>query len=160
MSNEQDDAKYMAMALDACAAGVEAGQSPFGACVVREGKVLACEHNRVWLNTDITAHAEVQAIRAACMAAETIDLSGSVIYSTTEPCPMCFSAIHWARIDRIVYGASIGDAQAAGFNELPISNQQLKQLGHAPVHVEGGCRREQCVELFHRWQGRADHRAY
>src|SRR5687768_18131568 len=101
--------RYMRMAIDKCREGIASGQSPFGACIVKDGQVIALEHNVVWETTDITAHAEVTAIRAACRNIDDIDLTGSVIYSTTEPCPMCFSASHWARIGTIVYGASIAD---------------------------------------------------
>jgi tRNA(Arg) A34 adenosine deaminase TadA len=109
---------------------------------------------------DITAHGEVNTIRAACRSAGTIDLSGSTIYSTTEPCPMCFSAIHWAKIKRIVYGASIADAEAAGFNELTISNDLMKKAGGSAVVVEGGCLREACVGLFAEWKAAGKARTY
>lgn len=158
--HELSDEHYMGLALEAARRGVEAGQTPFGACIVGNGRVIACEHNRVWLNTDITAHAEVQAIRAACAAAGKIDLSGATIYSTTEPCPMCFSAIHWARIDRIVYGASIADAQTAGFHELAISNLTMKSLGASDVELVTGCCGDACRLLFDQWQQRGDARTY
>lgn len=144
----------MRLALDACAAGIDKGQSPFGACVVRGDRVVAVAHNRVWQTTDITAHAEVTALRAACLELNAVDLAGCVIYSTTEPCPMCFSAIHWANCDAIVYGAAIADAASAGFRELSISNQQMKQLGGSGVKVVGGFMKEEAVELFRRFKQR------
>src|SRR5436190_8079930 len=146
------DADYMKLALDACRRGVEAGQSPFGACIVHEGKVLAASHNKVWLTTDPSAHGEVQTIREACKAAGTIFLAGATIYSTTEPCPMCFSAIHWSRITRIYYGTSIADVQALGFNELTISNKQMKQLGNSRVEINPGFMREECLGLLDSWR--------
>jgi len=150
----------MRLALEACARGIEAGQSPFGACIVRDGDVLACEHNRVWLGPDVTAHAEVTAIRVACAGLEAVHLTGATIYSTTEPCPMCFAAIHWARIDRIVYGATIDDAQRFGFNELPVSNETLKRLGGIDVRIDAGFMAGQAVELFGRWAERRMHPPY
>ena len=149
-----DDERYMHLALEACRAGVEQGQSPFGACIVREGQVLAVAHNHVWLKTDATAHAEVVAIRAACQAVGEVHLAGGTLYSTTEPCPMCFTAIHWARIERIVFAASIADAQAFGFNELPISNARLKELGGAPVILTPDVLRDEAVALYRLWQAR------
>ncbi len=147
-----EDEKFMRLALDACRKGIDAGQSPFGACVVRGGDVLACEHNQVWASTDPTAHAEVQAIREACRGLDTVHLSGSTIYSTTEPCPMCFAAIHWARIERIVYAADIADAQRFGFNELPIGNDRMAEMsGSAPV-VVGGVLRPDAIELYRFWR--------
>lgn len=158
--NQHGDEHYMALALEAAHSGVEAGQTPFGACIVNNDHVIACEHNRVWLNTDITAHAEVQAIRVACTATGKIGLAGSTIYSTTEPCPMCFSAIHWARIGRVVYGASIADAQAAGFHELAISNEVMKDLGASAIELTSGCCSPECRQLFDQWHQRGDARAY
>jgi guanine deaminase len=142
------DARFMAMAIAKAREGVIEGQTPFGACIVKDGKPVACEHNVVWATTDITAHAEVTTIRAACKALGTIDLSGCVIYSTTEPCPMCFSAIHWARISRIYFGTRIEDAEAFGFNELKVSDQEMKRLGGSPVEVEGGIMKDENLAVF------------
>ncbi|MBF0388404.1 MAG: nucleoside deaminase [Candidatus Omnitrophica bacterium] len=151
----------MRLAIARAREGIAGGQTPFGACIVTaDGVVAACDHNVVWKTTDITAHGEVNTIRVACRALGTIDLSGCVIYSTTEPCPMCFSAIHWARIRRIVFGASISDAQAAGFNELTIANDIMKSAGHSPVLIEGGCLSAECRELFREWQGAGQARRY
>jgi tRNA(Arg) A34 adenosine deaminase TadA len=73
---------------------------------------------------------------------------------------MCFSAIHWARIDAVVYGASIADAQAAGFNELPISNYELKTLGCSAVEICADFMKDECRALFAHWAARADKRPY
>lgn len=142
------DQKYMRMAMDKAREGMRNGQTPFGACIVREGKILSCEHNVVWQTMDITAHAEVHAIRAACRNANTIDLSGSILYSTCEPCPMCFAAIHWARISKVIFGARIEDAQSAGFHELTISNQQMKEIGGSEVEVVSDFMRSENQEIF------------
>ena len=151
----------MRLAIEKTREGIRAGQTPFGACIVSsDGRVIACDHNVVWATTDITAHGEVNTIRVACKALGSIDLSGSTIYSTTEPCPMCFSAIHWAKISRIVYGASIADAQAAGFNELTIANTLMKEKGQSPVQIDGGCLREVCVSLFEEWKNAGRARTY
>ena len=151
---------FMRLAIAEARAGIAAGQTPFGACVVRGGEVVVAAHNRVWADTDITAHAEVVALRAACRRLGGIDLTGCVIYSTTEPCPMCFSACHWARLDAIVYGADIADARAAGFNELAVSDADLKRLGGSRVEIVPGRLREECVELFREWQASPGRRAY
>ena len=155
-----DDEKFMAAAIDAATEGVEAGQTPFGACIVRDGEIVTAAHNAVWSDTDITAHAEVQAIRAACRKLNTIDLTGCVIYSTCEPCPMCFAACHWAKISKIVFGARIADAEKAGFSELPISNEQMKTLGRSGVKIAGDFLRNECIKLFETWVGRGDNRPY
>lgn len=122
---------------------------PFGACLVKNNKVIAVGRNSV-LKNDSTAHAEINAIRNACKRLKTYDLSGCIIYSTTEPCPMCFSAIHWARIETVVYGTNIADVKKRGFNELKISNASLKKLGKSPVKIIPAFRRD-CLKLLQAW---------
>lgn len=90
---------------------------PFGAVIAKDGKILARGRNRVPSNNDPTAHAEINAIREACRKLGTFDLSGCEIYTTCEPCPMCLAAIHWARIERIFYGATRKDAAKIGFDD-------------------------------------------
>ncbi|MGA7307154.1 MAG: nucleoside deaminase [Rhodothermales bacterium] len=154
MKFTEKDRAYMRIAMEMARKGVESGQSPFGACIVNgNGKVIAQAHNEVVRNTDVTAHAEVQAIRLACRAVNSIDLSGCTIYSTCEPCPMCFAACHWAKLDRVVYGASIKDAQGAGFNEMTISNLQMRELGGSSVEVDGGCLSEENESVFRAYIG-------
>ncbi len=123
---------------------------PFGACIVKKGKILAINRNTV-LKNDATSHAEISAIRAASKKLKTFDLSGCALYSTTEPCPMCFSAIHWARIDKIYYGTSIADVKLRGFNELSISNSKMKILGKSKVRIKSAVDRESCVKLLEDW---------
>ena len=144
----------MRLAIEKALAGVAAGGSPFGACVVRDGEAVAVEHNVVRQATDVTAHAEVHALRAACRALGTTDLAGCTVYATTEPCPMCFSAIHWAGADRIVFGTSTADAAAAGLPQLPISNETMKRLGGSAVAVEGGFLRDACAAVFEAFRAR------
>ena len=148
----ESDSKFMSLAIKRAKAGIKKGQTPFGACLVKGGKVISCEHNTVWRCGDITAHAEMVAIKKACRKLKTIDLSGCVIYSTCEPCPMCFSACHWARISRIVYGAGIRDAKASGFNELPIPNAHMKSYGKSDIKITGGVLREDNLRLFEIWR--------
>jgi len=151
----------MRIAMEMARRSVESGQSPFGACIVDgAGRVIARAHNEVVRNTDITAHAEIQAIRMACTALDSIDLSGCTIYSTCEPCPMCFAACHWARLDRVVYGAAIDDAKGAGFNELMISNLQMREIGGSPVAVDGGCLSEENAAAFRAYVGLPDRVTY
>jgi len=150
----------MRLAIEKARQGVIAGQSPFGACIARAGEIVSCEHNVVWSTNDITAHAEIHAIREACRKLGNIDLTGCVIYSTCEPCPMCFSACHWARISKIVYGASIQDAQASGFHELQIANLRLKELSGSPIEIVGGFLRAEAVALFQFFDEQPNKRTY
>lgn len=154
------DEEFMRVALAVAAEGVAAGQTPFGACLVRDGRVLCRAHNAVWATTDITAHAEVRAIRMACGILGTIDLSGCSMYTTCEPCPMCFSACHWARIDRIVYGAEIADARAVGFHELTIPCEEMQRLGGSSVQLQAGTLRADVTRLMHAWAADPHHRTY
>ncbi|MFH1234349.1 MAG: nucleoside deaminase [Candidatus Diapherotrites archaeon] len=154
MPSFKPEKKFMLLAIAKASEGIRKGQTPFGACIVRRGKAVACEHNRVWADTDITAHAEIVALRRACKKLGKLDLSDCVIYSTLEPCPMCFSAIHWARIPFIVYGASIADAKRVGFNELEISNEKMKKSGGLGVKLAKGFMKKECVSLFREWDAR------
>lgn len=123
---------------------------PFGACIARGNKVLAVARNTV-LRHDASCHAEINAIRIASRKIKNFDLSRCFIYSTTEPCPMCFSAIHWSRIKTIIYGTKIQDVKKLGFNELSISNARMKSLGVSKVKVIGGFLSDECRKLLKDW---------
>jgi len=155
----------MELAISKALQGIDRGQAPFGAVIARPDDdggydVISCEHNEVWANTDITEHAEVNAIRQACSKLGCIKLTDCIIVSTTEPCPMCFSAIHWAGIKKIYFGASIADAQKAKFNELTISNEMMKELGGSPVDIEGGLLAGKNRELFIKWEKKGRGKTY
>ena len=150
---KNDGEQFMRLALEAAYESVKSDiGGPFGACIVRNGEVLAVAGNRVLQGCDPTAHAEVSAIRAACAKLGTHHLEGAHIYSTTEPCPMCFSAIHWAKISAISYGTSIQDVAKLGFNELPVSNAQLIELGQSEITLEAGFLRQECLEMLQFWK--------
>jgi tRNA(Arg) A34 adenosine deaminase TadA len=143
--------KFMLLAVRQAARNLKKPDGgPFGACIVRKGKVVAVGRNTV-LKNDATCHAEINAIRAASRKLKTFDLSGCEIYSTTEPCPMCFSAIHWARIGRIIFGTTTKDAKKIGFNELVITDKKLNSLGKSKVKITSGFMRKECLELFRRF---------
>jgi guanine deaminase len=152
MPDAKSEGEFMKAAIDKAKEGIAAGQSPFGAVIVRGGAVVAATHNTVWRDTDPTAHAEVNCIRAAAAALKTIGLSGCQMYSTCEPCPMCLAAIHWSKIDRVVFGATIDDAARAGFCELHVDARVLAEMGKSPLQVESGLLREECAELFDIWK--------
>ena len=103
---------FMRQAIALAVGNVKNGGGPFGAVIVKDGRVVATGVNRVVPNNDPTAHAEVNAIRAACVKLGTFNLSGCVLYTSCEPCPMCLGAIYWAHIDKIYYGATQHDAAA------------------------------------------------
>jgi guanine deaminase len=139
---------FMKRAIELAAIGMASGHGgPFGALVVRGDEVLAEGYNQVTSAHDPTAHAEVNAIRAACKSLETFSLAGCEIYSSCEPCPMCLSAIYWARLDRLYFAATRGDAAEIGFDdaflyeELPLapaerqlpSSQALREEARAAM---------------------------
>lgn len=123
---------------------------PFGSCIVKGNKVIAVCRNTV-LTQDASCHAEINAIRKASKKIRSYDLSGCSIYSTTEPCPMCFGAIHWSRISVLIYGNDITDAKRIGFNELSIPSARMKKLGGAKVKIIPGFMRDEADHLFKKW---------
>ena len=146
---------YMRKAIEICRRGIETGQSPFGACVVTPSDDVFAAHNTVWKARECTAHAEINAIREACTTLGTVHLDGCWLFSTTEPCPMCAAAAHWARIHTVVYGASIDDAVAAGFHELLVPAKDLLGQGRSETRIIPGILRDECRALFDEWK-RAD----
>ncbi|MDA3818108.1 MAG: nucleoside deaminase [Prolixibacteraceae bacterium] len=115
--------KFMDAAIKLAADNVDNEGGPFGAVIVKDNEIIARGTNRVTSTYDPTAHAEVQAIREACNKLKTFDLSGCEIYTSCEPCPMCFSAIYWAHIDGVYYAADHKDAANAGFDDAFIYNE-------------------------------------
>lgn len=120
--------------VDLAVTKMQAGEGgPFGAVIVRDQKIIAEGYNRVTSTLDPTAHAEVVAIRNACVALKTFDLKGCEIYSSCEPCPMCLGAIYWARLDRLYFASSREDASRAGFDDsfiydevsLPLNKRKI-----------------------------------
>jgi len=153
--------KFMELAIKEARKNLKKGAlgGPFGACITRGRQLLAVERNKV-LASDATSHAEINAIREASRRIKNFDLSGCTIYSTTEPCPMCFSAIHWARIKTIVYGTSIRDAKKIGFNELSITNTGMKKIGKSRIKIYAGFMAGECRALFSDWDRLEDKKLY
>jgi guanine deaminase len=133
--------RFLELAITEAIAGVNARDGgPFGAVLVSGSAVIARAHNRVTSRPDATAHAEIEAIRKGCVALGTHALASCVLYASCEPCPMCLSAIHWARIDHVYYAATRADAAAAGFDDARLHDELIKpgpkpsvQLIHVPT---------------------------
>lgn len=142
----------MQLAIDAARSGIAQGQSPFGCAIAVGDTLLACERNAVLQTVDITAHAEINAIRTACRVSGGIFLAGATVATTCEPCPMCMAALHWARVDTVYYGATIADATGGGFNELTLSAADVVRLGASPVRLVPGILEEDCRRLFDLWK--------
>ncbi len=153
--------RFMMIAIEEARGGSGAGEGgPFGAVIVKGDEVIAKAHNSVLGDNDPTRHAEIKAISEASSKLGTYDLSGCEIYTTTEPCPMCFSAIHWAKIDRMIYGTGIGDVRKLGFNELTISASEMRDKGGSSVDIIGDFMRPECEELLQFWSGLPDQKVY
>ena len=118
-TNTQDEI-YLREAIKEAGKSVEEGGGPFGAVLVKDGGIIARAANCVTRCNDPTAHAEVNVIREGGKKLNTFDLSGTVIYASAEPCPMCLGAIYWANIDRVVFAASRDEAAGAGFRDAQI----------------------------------------
>jgi guanine deaminase len=117
-SKPQPNLDFLRQAIALATHNVTSGNGgPFGAVVVRHGKVIAEGVNVVTATNDPTAHGEVTAIRNACKALNTFSLAGCELYSSCEPCPMCLAASHWARLDAVYFAASAEDAAKAGFDD-------------------------------------------
>lgn len=154
------DARFMREAIAVAHQGVRAGQSPFGACVVRDGRIIARAHNTVLRDGDPSAHAEVNALRAAGAALGSHDLSGCTVYATGEPCPMCLACCYWAHVPRIVFGSLLADSEAIGFGELPYVPAALLANAVRPIEIVGGLLRDECLGIFRAWKARGGRETY
>lgn len=153
------DAEWLAQAVDLATENVAAGGGPFGALIVRDGELLAIGQNRVTRDLDPTAHAEVQAIRAACQVVGDFSLAGSTLYTSCEPCPLCVSASLWARLDRIVFAADRHDAARGGFDDLEFYELFARDRATWPTRIEA-LRLEQSAAPFDAWLGTTDRTEY
>lgn len=144
------DMKFMEMAIEEAQKGTESGDGgPFGAVIVKNGKVIAKGHNEVVGSNDPTAHAEITAVRKACKKLGTFSLQGCILYCTGEPCPMCFSAIHWARIERVYYCCKKSVASQIGFDDTEIEEiiRGIKEDNIPFIHQKD----IKCKEVMMKW---------
>ncbi len=132
---------------------------PFGAVVVQDGKVIGAGWNKVTSTNDPTAHAEVVAIREACQSLGNFDLSGAEIYTSCEPCPMCLSAIYWARIDKIYYANTRQDAADIDFDDAFIYQEIPKDLNDRKVPMVQ-CLHDEALTVFNEWKEKQDKITY
>ncbi len=137
--------KFMKMAVVEAEKGISASHGgPFGAVIVKDGKVVAKGHNHVVANNDPTCHGEIDAIRKACKKLKTFDLSGCEIYTTGYPCPMCFCAILWANIEKVYYGCNTTDTEIIGFRDKEFEEG-------IPAKKVSMCKeldRQECLKLY------------
>jgi guanine deaminase len=148
----QGNPKFMEQAIALATENVTSGRGgPFGAVIVRDGRVIAAGANMVTTTNDPTAHAEVVAIRNACTALAEYRLYGCHIYTSCEPCPMCLSAIYWAHCDAIFYGNSSADAAAAGFDDAFLYEEMKRPMGERKIPAIN-LLRGQAISSFDAWR--------
>ena len=145
--------KFMKIAVDEARTGINAGHGgPFGCIIVRNGEIVGQGHNEVVKRKDPTCHGEVMAIRNACKALGTYDLSGCELYTTAEPCPMCRGAILWANISRVYYGCNINDTDRIGFRD--------KVFYEGGENISEELDREECLKVFEEYTALNDKKQY
>ncbi|MCK9162422.1 MAG: nucleoside deaminase [Arcobacteraceae bacterium] len=125
---------------------------PFGAVIVKDGKIISSSHNQVLKTNDPTSHAEINAIRKASQKLQSYDLSGCDIYTSCMPCPMCLGAIKWANISNIYYGATSEDADKIGFRDLIFYEDKDQNL----ININ----RKEALEVFRLWSEKEDKKLY
>lgn len=146
-----NDFLFMRRAIELSLENVKKGGGPFGAVIARKGEILAESCNLVTALNDPTAHAEINVIREAARKLETFDLSGCVIYTSCEPCPMCLGAIYWARIDKVVFANTKSDAKSIGFDDSRIYDEISRPLQERSIEFRQ-LLREEALEAFKSWE--------
>ena len=151
MDGELLDQKWVLRAVELSAVHMRSGEGgPFGAVVIRDNEVIAEGWNQVTASNDPTAHAEIVAIRHAAAALGSFRLTGCVLYSSCEPCPMCLAAAWWARVDRVVYAAGRDDAAEAGFDDTLLYEELALPLGERRLAIRQ-CEREAGRIVLREW---------
>ena len=144
--------EFMRMAIALATENVRGGRGgPFGAVVVRDGEVIAAEANSVTSTNDPTAHAEVNAIRAACTKLGSFQLDGCDVYTSCEPCPMCLAALYWSRCRAIFYGNTKADAAAAGFDDSFLYDEVKRPLDERRIPFRQMLG-DEAITSFRQWQ--------
>ena len=148
-----DKNKIMDLCVDSCMEGMKNHDGgPFGSAIVKDGKIIAVGHNMVIGTNDPTAHGEITTIRKACKILNTFDLSGCELYTTSEPCPMCMSAIIWSNIKKVYYGCTVQDARDIGFRDEHILNFLNNGCKDKKVLDLEAIDKSNCVKAFDFWE--------
>ncbi len=152
--------EFMQRAIALAIENVKSGRGgPFGAVIVKDGRVMASGTNRVTSTHDPTAHAEIVAIREACRSLADFQLTGCDIYTSCEPCPMCFGAIYWARPARVFFAATAHDATAAGFDDSFILAELRRPISERQIPTQQ-MMREEALAAFDAWRKKPERTDY
>lgn len=149
----------MKKAIELSIKNMDNGGGPFGAVIVKNGKIIAESGNSVTIDNDPTAHAEVNAIRVASKKLDTFDLSGCDIYASCEPCPMCLGAIYWAKIDNLFFANNQNDADNIGFSDKFIYDEIEKDYTQRTLKTKNFMR-EDALTAFDIWRNKQDKTEY
>ncbi len=147
--------KFMQKAIEISIESINSGGGPFGSVIVKDNKIISEGMNRVTVNNDPTAHGEIVAIRAATKVLNDFNLKGCELYTSTEPCPMCYSAIFWSRIDKIYYANTKEDAQRVDFDDSLIYSELQKNINKRKIPMIQMMRNE-ALEAFELWDKKTD----
>ena len=147
--------EFMKRAIELSVESVNNGGGPFGSVIVKGDKIIAEGSNKVTSNNDPTAHGEIVAIREACKKLNNFSLNGCELYSTCEPCPMCLSAIYWARIDKIYYANTREDARKIDFDDSLIYTELKKNIDKRKIPMIQMMRNE-ALKAFEMWDKKTD----
>ncbi len=147
--------KFMQKAIELSIESINSGGGPFGSVIVKDNKIISEGMNRVTVNNDPTAHGEIVAIRAATKVLNDFNLKGCELYTSTEPCPMCYSAIFWSRIDKIYYANTKEDAQRIDFDDSLIYSELQQSINKRKIPMIQLMRKEALV-AFELWDKKTD----
>ncbi len=152
--------QFMQQAVELSAIAIHKKEGgPFGCVIVKDGNIIGKGNNKVFLNNDPTAHAEIVAIRDACTRLQSNTLEGCELYTSCEPCPMCLAAIYWARIKKVYYGNTANDAAAIGFDDEAIYRELAKDENDRSLPMEN-IGREMAQQPFKEWQEKENRQLY
>ena len=146
---------FMNRAIELSIKSVNSGTGPFGAVIVKDNKIISEGFNIVTLANDPTSHAEIVAIRNACKSLNNFSLKGSDLYTTCEPCPMCLSAIYWARVDNVYYANTRSDAQKIDFDDSLIFEELKKNIKERKIPMHQ-MMRDEALKAFEMWDKKID----
>ena len=147
--------KFMKRAVELSIKSVNSGTGPFGAVIVKDDKIISEGFNTVTLTNDPTSHAEIVAIRIACKSLDNFSLEGCDLYTTCEPCPMCLSAIYWARVSKIYYANTRDDAKKIDFSDALIYEELSKTIKERIIPMNQ-MMRDEALKAFDLWDKKED----
>ncbi len=147
--------EFMKRAIELSLESVNKGGGPFGCVIVKDEKIVSEGSNKVTSSKDPTAHGEIVAIREACKKINNFSLSGFELYSSCEPCPMCLSAIYWARIDKVYFANTRQDAQKIDFDDSLIYSEFQKNIDKRKIPMVQMMRSE-ALKAFELWDKKTD----